>query len=71
MYGKFNPELEIDYDLANMPNGEFVGECYYLTHDVIEALGATMTNEQFIAAETAIREYVWKAAFRAYWQNRP
>ena len=62
----------INYNLDKMPNGDFVGECYMLTHEVIKALGNYNTNgdkdsanKQFIKAETIIRDYVWKSCQRA------
>lgn len=56
---------EMDYRLEKMPNGEFVGEVYYLTHEVIKNLGCNPDNDQFCSAEKTIREYVWKACKRA------
>lgn len=62
----------IDYNSNEIPNGDFVGECYMLTHEVIKALGNYNTNgdkdsanKQFIKAETIIRDYVWKSCQRA------
>lgn len=56
----------MDYELSDMPNGEFVGEVYMKTHDVINALKSSDDrNECFIRAETIIRDYVWKCCQRA------
>jgi len=62
----------IDYNLDEMPSGDFVGECYMLTHSIIKALGNYATNgdkydanKQFIKAEKIIRDYVWKSCQRA------
>ena len=56
----------MDYDLEQMPNGEFVGEVYNLTHDVIKALKSRNdSNQCFMEAEKTIRDYVWKSCQRA------
>jgi hypothetical protein len=73
-FNKFHADLVADYDLAKMPNGDFVGEVYYLTHDVITALKCdeidkNAVNDAFIRAETLMREYVWKACLRALQQQ--
>lgn len=64
-------DTKYDYRLNKMPNGEFVGEVYYFTHRVIKALNAVINNEQFIAAETLIRDFVWEKCVRAHMQALP
>lgn len=64
-------ELDVDYQLENMPNGDFVGEVYHLTHQVIKDLGGDYEdNDAFIKAETTLREYTWKACQRALLSNK-
>ena len=59
----------VDYTLDSMPNGEFVGEVYMLTHDVINDLKLEDTNDAFCKAEETIRDYVWRSCKRA-WNTR-
>jgi len=55
-----------NYELDKMPNGEFVGEVYLLTHEIIQAHNSGEgSNDAFMEVEALIRDYVWMCCKRA------
>ena len=66
VYGEEFENEDICYERESMPTGGMVGCCSLMVHIVNDTYSKGDSNEDFMNAEKAIREYVWAECQKAY-----